>query len=395
MSEILNFQSSLLLRHGNMKQLVAKLQEQNFIKTDLIVNAKNIRMDDEGKIIISGKADKDLQKLLKGIKLTTKKELIVEPFKTAHAQFQERLDVPSKYYQKMLAGHLPLLKENINYWLDQSGKNYMLRLFENQSNNTGYLRAVLSDKYFTLDNFDVMMSALDAIKKTGANLEIDSCDISEQRMYVRFVAPNIGVDAPKILKNYRLPDGSLPNNPRICTGFVIRNSEIGSGKFYIAPRIMILACRNGMIREDEGFGKTHLGERQEENSVIQWSVATQNAHIELIQKQIGDAVKFFCSKDYLNKVVAEYEAKGSVKLKHPIQAVTGMSQHYKLSDERTQSILDYFIKSGEPTVFNAVQALTYAAQKDVDADTQYDYEVASSGALDVVTKFDLPAPSKN
>ena len=100
MSEILNFQSSLLLRHGNMKQLVAKLQEQNFIKTDLIVNAKNIRMDDEGKIIISGKADKDLQKLLKGIKLTTKKELIVEPFKTAHAQFQERLDVPSKYYRR-------------------------------------------------------------------------------------------------------------------------------------------------------------------------------------------------------------------------------------------------------------------------------------------------------
>ncbi len=166
---------------------------------------------------------------------------------------------------------------------------------------------------------------------------------------------------------------------------MIRNSEVGFGKFYIAPRIMILACRNGMIREDEGFGKTHLGERLEENSVIQWSEETKNAHIGLVQKQIADAVKTFCSKEYLNKVVA---AKGDKQLHYPIEAVTGMARHYSLSDERTNDILNYFTKSGSATVFNAVQALTYAAQKENNADTQYDYETYSVKALDLIPKFD-------
>lgn len=389
-----NFKSDLFLRQGDIQTLVQKLNEQRVIKTDLVVNSKSIRMDDNGHIVIGSELDETLQDLLEGIDLSTKKQLIVEPFKTAHSQFQERLDIPSKYYNRMLDGNIPILKQNLNYWLNQVDKNYLLRLFENKVENTGYLRAVLSDKFFTLDNYDVTFSALEAVKNTGVTLEVDTCDISEQRMYIRFVS-NIHVDAPKLLQNYRLPDGTLPDNPRICTGFILRNSEIGFGKFYIAPRITILACRNGMIREEEGFGKTHLGEKLSENSVIKWSEATKNAHIALVQSQITDAVKYFCSKDYLNKVVAEYEFKGNKEVKHPVEAITGMGKHYKLGEERTKEILDYFIKSGRPSVFNAVQALTYAAQKCDNADTQYDYEVASVGALDVVPKYDVPAPSKN
>lgn len=382
------FKDSLQLRKGDMKSLIEKLKSQTVIKTDLIVNSRNMRMDDNGQIIVSSKDDKDLQKLLKGIKLSTKKQLVLEPFQTAHGQIQERLDMPAKYYHKMLSGHKTLLKENVNYWLERADKNYMLRLFENEAENTGYLRAMLSDRFFTLDNWDIMVATLDAIKKTGMQLDVDTCDISETRFYVRFVAPNIGIDAPQLLKDYRLPDGSMPNNPRICTGFVIRNSEVGYGKFYISLRILILACRNGMIREDEGFGKTHLGEKLEENSVIKWSIETKNAHIALVQKQITDAVNTFCSENYLNKVVAEYVAKGAKQLKHPVEAVTGMAAHFGLNDERTQDILDYFIKSGTPTVFGAVQALTYAAHEDANADNQYDYEVASVKAMDIVPQYD-------
>ena len=390
-----SFKDNLYLRNGDLQTLVQKLEEQAFIKTDLIVSSNNIQMNDEGKIIVSSKQDKELQKLLKGIKLTTKKELIVEPFLTAHQQLQERLDMPAKYYNKMLNGHLPLLKENVNYWLKRVDKNYMLRLFENKSENTGYLRAVLSDRFFTLDNWDVVMATLDAIKATGVNLEIESCDITEQRMYVKFVAPDVRVNAPKLLQDYRLPDGTLPKNPSICTGFIIRNSEVGFGKFYIAPRITILACRNGMIREEDGVGRTHLGEKQEENSVIQWSIETKNAHIGLVQKQIGDAVKAFCSKDYLKKVVAEYENKGSKQLAHPIEAVTGMARHYGLGEEKKNELLNYFMKSGNTTVFNAVQALTYAAHEEASADTQYDYEVASVKALDIIPQYDKLVESKN
>ncbi len=399
-NELTSFQRGLELRKGDLETLVAKLKEQSLLKVDLIVPSDNIRMDGNGPIVISSYGENAengnaaLGKILTDLNIATKGELVLQPFKTAHGQLKERLDIPSKYYERML-NHPQLLKENINYWMHNIPKNYFLRIFEDPSSNTGYLRTILSDKFFTLDNWDVLLATLDAVKGTGVQLEVEDCDISEQKMYVRFIAPNIEVEAPSILKNYKLPDGTTPNNPKICAGFVVSNSEIGCGKFYVAPRLLVLACRNGMIRKEEGFGKTHLGAKLEENQIIKFSEQTKNKNIELVISQIQDAVRTFCSPDYLSQVVKEYEEKGAKPLMHPAVAVENMSKHYGLTDEKTQSVLDYFIKSSDSTRFGAVQALTFYAHKNADADAQYDLECVCVDALDRMPTFDKLAQSKN
>lgn len=391
--EMQAFRRNLNLRKGDLNTLVAKLKEQSLLKVDLIVPSNNIRMDEKGRITIKGRQDDNSEEnhaltgLLDGLNIATKEELSLIPFDTAHGQLSERLNIPSGYYNRMRL-HLSLLGENINYWMKGKDTNYFLRIFENPSTSTGYLRTILSDKFFALDNWDVLIATLDAVKRSGAELEIDECDISEEKMYIKFIAPNIEVDAPELLKNYKLPDGTIPNNPRVCAGFVVSNSEIGCGKFYVAPRMMVLACRNGMIRKDEGFGKVHLGARLEENQVIKFSKETKNKAIELVISQITDAVQIFCSKDYLNKVVAEYEEKGKQPLAHPTVAIANMTKHYGLTDDKTQSILDYFIKSSDTSRFGAVQALTFFAHKDADADGQYELECASVDALDKMPIFD-------
>lgn len=397
--ELNTFQRSLELRKGDLATLVNQLKKQSLLKVDLIVPSRNIRMDDYGHIVISGrKGDMEgdnnaLAKILGELKIATKGELVLQPFKAAHGQLKERLDIPAKYYERMM-NHPSLLKENINYWMNEVDKNYFLRIFEDESSSTGYLRTILSDKFFTLDNWDVLLATLDAIKGTGINLEVDSCDISEQKMYVRFVAPNVELDAPNLLKNYKLPDGTVPDNPKVCAGFVVSNSEIGCGRFFVAPRLLVLACRNGMIRKEEGFGKTHIGAKLEENQIIKFSEQTKNKNIELVISQIQDAVRTFCSPDYLNQVVKEYEEKGSKQLQHPAAAVENMSKHYGLTDEKTSSVLDYFIKSGDSSRFGAVQALTFYAHKDSDADSQYDLECVSVEALDRMPTFDKPKEKK-
>ncbi len=392
------FKRNLELRSGNIETLVEKLRAQSLLKVDIIVPSNNIRMDATGNIIVNGRHDDDedngaLSSVLAELEMTTKGELSLLPFNTAHGAIAEKLGINLPYYNKMIK-HPLLLKENVNYWMRDVNKNYLLRIFEDQSSNTGYLRTVLSDRFFTLDNWDVLMATLDAVKQSGAELNIDACDISEQKMYIRFTSPNIEVDAPTILKNYRLPDGTIPNNPKICAGFIISNSEIGCGKFMVSPRIMVLACRNGMIRKEDGWGKTHLGAKLEENQVIKFSEETKNKNIELVISQIKDAIKTFCSQDYLNKVVAEYEEKGSQPLAHPIQAVENMSKFYGMTETRTQSILDYFIKSGDSSRFGAVQAMTFYAHKDADADGQYELECASTEALDKMPTFDKAAKAK-
>jgi hypothetical protein len=390
MSELLEFQKSLELRKGDLETLVSKLRAQSMLKLDLIVSSRHIRMDSHANVIIESSQQNEqdeLSKLLNGLKISTKGKLVLQPFKTAHGQLKERLDIPSKYYDRMLS-HPSLLKENVNHWMNEQDKNYFLRIFEDTATETGYLRTILSDKFFTLDNWDVLLATLEAVKSSGVNLQIDTCDISEQKMYVRFVCPNIEVDAPALLKNYRLPDGSIPNNPKICAGFVVSNSEIGCGRFYVAPRLLVLACRNGMIRKEDGFGKTHIGAKLEENQLIKFSEATKSKNLELVISQIKDAVKTFCSSDYLSKVVKEYEEKGSTMLQHPSVAVENMSKHYGLTDEKTQSVLDYFIKSADTSRFGAVQALTFYAHENADADAQYELECVCIDALDKMTTFD-------
>ena len=256
-TEVSNFQRSLELRKGDIETLVAKLKEQMLLKVDLIVPSENIRMDGNANIVISGRIDgseetnDELTGILRQLKIQTKGELILQPFNTAHGQLKERLDIPAKYYDRLMR-HPELLQANINYWMKEVNKNYFLRIFEDKSTNTGYLRTILSDKFFTLDNWDVLLATMDAVKESGVKLEIESCDISENKMYVRFIAPGVERDASKILKNYKLPDGSEPNNPKICAGFVVSNSEIGCGRFFVAPRLIVLACKNGKI------GRAHV-----------------------------------------------------------------------------------------------------------------------------------------
>ena len=72
-----------------------------------------------------------------------------------------------------------------------------------------------------------------------------------------------------------------------------------------------------------------------------------------------------------------------------------MSKYYGLSDEKTQNILDYFIKSADTSRFGAVQALTYYAHKNADADSQYELECASVDALDNMPKFDVLTKDKD
>src|SRR2546429_494527 len=69
----------------------------------------------------------------------------------------------------------------------------------------GVCRAFLSDSYKVIDNLDVLTAALAGARETGKQIEIAGCDLTERRMSVRLVAPEVTVLAPRLLRNYRSP----------------------------------------------------------------------------------------------------------------------------------------------------------------------------------------------
>ncbi|MGW5432940.1 hypothetical protein ACWET9_37980 [Streptomyces sp. NPDC004059] len=106
----------------------------------------------------------------------------------------------------------------------------------------------------------------------------------------------------------------------ISAGFVITNSEGGSGAYTITPRAVIQVCRNGLTEAKDVMGAVHLGGRHDEG-VVSWSGQTQRKTVELIMAKIADAVRTFLSREYVVVKVRRVRAAAGRRLVEPTKAV--------------------------------------------------------------------------
>lgn len=185
---------------------------------------------------------------------------------TATGQLAEKLTIPQAYLRRLAGDHPDLFDANVNGWLARTDKRFLVRALRTTPSSTdaasmlsvpglpgfgggvdGTVRAFLSDSYSRIDHLDVLVAALDGVKTSGAQVLVEGCDLTDQRMYVRVTAPGVQAMAPTLLKNYRSPFDSRPGSdlPVVWGGFVMRNSETGGGAFSIEPRLTIQVCRNG------------------------------------------------------------------------------------------------------------------------------------------------------
>lgn len=382
------------LKNLSLQEIVQALQTQNLLKQDFVIPSKYLRMDNTNLIVLNEEKLDSLSKLLLETGISTEEhdlqKIELAVLDCCHTQIGSRLDIPKKYYDKMLANTMAhhILDYNVTSWFNiKNENNFLLRTFIDKEKKTGIARAILSDRYNVLDNYDVMLATLDAIRESGINVQIESGDITDTKFYMRFICPDIEMDAPDILKNYRVPDGSKGGNG-IISGFVISNSETGNGKFSISPRAVVLACRNGMIFKNDAFQKTHLGSKMEEYTTIDWSEETRQKNYELVCSQVKDAIKYYASEEYLGAKIHELVEKGNKELNHPIETIKNVSKHLSISEEKESSILNYFIKSGDTNAFGVTQALTYFAQHNASPEERYEIETESVIILDSIEEFD-------
>lgn len=357
----------------SLQELVSTLQIQDAQKADYVLPASVIRMSTEG------------------IQAAGTKGLIYQPNTVLHSHLSTKLQIPSAYYQRMQCNAPELLHTNVNQWLNlyEDKKGLLLRTFESNGGNTA--RGLLSDRYGILDNFDVLMAALDAIKASGIRVEIKESSITEKRMYVHIIAPEVEVNGERALRNYLTSGQNIVGNG-VVGGLVISNSEVGFGSFEIRPRAVIGRCNNGLIVKDDRFRRVHLGAKLEGGS-ISWSEKTKQKNFELVISQTKDAVSQFLSEGYLTSIVQKIEAASHQTLDNPVDTVHHVVKHVatKLSmpEERRNSILNYFIQSGDHAASGIFQSLTHEAQT-MNADDRFDMETIAFEILPSIKGFDKP-----
>src|SRR6266545_4897859 len=184
-------------RNIDLEHLAALLREQSARALDVIAGSGAIRAE-HGRLVLDG-----TQPALgtDGVTMTAGTYTLGD---LATTQLADKLGIPVAYLRRTHTEALELFDANVNGWLARTDRRFLIRVLRDERGG-GIARALLSDKYSRIDNSDVLFAALDGIRASGAPVQIEGCDLSEKRMYVRVAAPTIRVLAPALLGNYRSP----------------------------------------------------------------------------------------------------------------------------------------------------------------------------------------------
>jgi hypothetical protein len=230
----------LATRHATLADLAALLRDQQARKLDVVAPAAALRST--GARLVIDQTDPQLTP--DGVTMTTGS---YTPTDVCDDGLADKLGIPAAYLRRLRADHPALYDANVNGWLQRTDKSYLVRCLRGDRGG-GVARAFLSSGYKIIDNLDVLVAALDGLRQSGVPAEIDGCDLTPRRMYVRVVSPAVRALAPGLLSGYRSPftGQSGADNPVVFAGWVLSNSETGCGAFTITPRLVVQICNNGM-----------------------------------------------------------------------------------------------------------------------------------------------------
>jgi hypothetical protein len=393
--------TTLATRNASVQDLAALLQEQHARKLDVVAPAAAIRAE-SGQLVLSGT----------GAQLTDDGVIptdgVYTPTEVLDEGLAAKLAIPAGYLRRLRQQRPDLYDANVNGWLHDANesRSFLVRCFRGDGDGPGIARAVMSDRYGIIDNLDVLMAALDGVRRAGVDVSIDGCDLTERRMYVRVVAPQIAAFAPDLLAGYRSPWGGqhvgggwtpervaraaqregqaypAGDEPIVFAGFEFTNSEVGNGRFTITPRLTVQICGNGLTVTADALSKVHVGARLDEG-VIKWSRDTELRALELVTAQTRDAVEGYLTTDYVKAKVTEIEAKAAAPVTDAAKTVELVAKTLSFTPEQQRTILDHFIRGGQLTAGGIMQAVTSTAQTIADADVAHTMEAAGLRVLDI------------
>jgi hypothetical protein len=389
-------------RNASLNDLAELLKEQQARKVDIVAPASTISSKD-GVIVVKGAGAAILTE--DGV---TAADGRYQPTDVFDEGLSQKLKIPRDYLRRMRQERVDLYDANVNGWLagrkprythghavdaqltrpgvDPDPRSFLIRAFRGDDDD-GIARAFLSDSYGILDNLDALTAALQGVKQAGVAVDIDRCDLSERRMYVRVVCPQVSAVAPVLLRNYRSPftheQGDA--NPVVFSGFVISNSETGGGAWSITPRLVVQVCKNGMTVNADAIRGVHLG-RQLDEGIIRWSEETKTKQLELMTSRTADVVRTVLDVTYLERKLIEIENKSEAKLSSKAdEVVRTVSKRLNFSEETTDMVLQHFMESADLTAGGVMQAVTSTAQVVVSPDLAYEMEGKALDALELAS----------
>jgi hypothetical protein len=345
---------TIYANNGDLQTVADLLEKQQAEKVDIVVPARKMWAID-GDLVVEGA---DVALTADGV---TTVDGVYRPLDTMTRQIAERLGIPMAYARRMRSERMSLWDANVNGWLEDDDRSFLLRSFRHTGEDTNVGRALLSDRYRVFDNLDAIMAILSGVRDAGVDAEVTGIDLTESKMLVRILFPGIEALGKGLLDGYRSPFSGATGdeNPIVNGGLVASNSETGGGSFNLVPRFTFRVCNNGMTITKDALRSVHLGGRLEEGT-IRWSQDTTERQAALVQAKARDAVQMFADEAYVQSVIDDLDEQARREVE--LDEVERISNNLAFTDEERQGVLGMFVRGGQMTAGGVLNAITAHAQ---------------------------------
>jgi len=198
-------------------------------------------------------------------------------------QLCRKIDVPWSYAKRCPAD---LRDENINYWLGRAEKEFLVRTREV---NVKYVRAVLSNSYYVVNNCDLLDSISPALAK-ALEYRVYDFNVDDDYFHLFYQGENIK-DGVKI-------------------GFMLENSETGK-RALVIQSVIYEGGRNMILPQGLGsYTHRHLGiDIDEVKSALEIIVSSKDIRQKV--REIVDSAQMVISESRFEEAVEKIaEIKG-------------------------------------------------------------------------------------
>ena len=286
--------------------------------------------------------------------LTTNQQEVFGTTSLFHRQVASALGIPAKYYDLMQAQKPELLAENVNSWFADKPSSYMVRSMDYGAGQVA--RALLSERYRRIDNMEIATAVLPLFAGND-QYEVMSCEVTESRLYLKVV-------------NHRL-EMEVRKGDIVQAGVMISNSEVGLGAVSIQPLVYRLVCTNGMVVNDMGERRHHVGRQAKavEDSFALYSDETMEAEDKAFLLKLRDTTMAAIDEARFSQVVGRLQESMAVPITGRVQDVVQLTaQSYGINAEEQEGILKYLIEGGDLSLYGLSNAVTRASQDVVSYD---------------------------
>lgn len=316
-----------------IQEMSAEILRQSQAKADYLVNTANLRMEAYGGQPMLRVLEQDIDQ--------------IEPLdirQTAHQQMGAYLDIPRKYYDRMLQQEPELLAYNVNHWFQHQPEQRMIRTID------GCARAFLSNRYRRIDNLDIARVTLPIIGEMP-DARYESCQITTDYMYIKVVNPRLTAEV-------------VPGDI-VQAGVVISNSETGLGAVTIQPLVYRLVCSNGMVVNEAKTRRNHVGRiTASDDNFCLYSQETLAADDHAFILKIQDTVRAAVDEARFAQVVEKMRETTEIKLDTGnIPGIIKMaSSSFGITEPEGKGIQQHLIEGKDYTLYGLANAVTRYSQ---------------------------------